>query len=177
MSSHHIVRENQEPALVVWDLVRYEDLAEFLEWSPLVIVTEQSMELVLSWGIRIDVVLGAHDGAFSGQEAPYFAPPGPDTVQTLIDLLSARQCDAVVVFGEESLLSTLQNAPWHIHISVVTTAWRWVRISADFHKWFPAGSVWRTFGRSMEPGEEVVSTRDGMIEFDAKSILWVGEKR
>lgn len=59
MSSHHIVRDEQEPALLIDDptalSAEYVDL--LLEWSPTVVVTSSALEKVLSWGIKIDVVV------------------------------------------------------------------------------------------------------------------------
>ena len=61
MSSHHIVKENQEPALLILntEAIPFEKLQELLEWSPTVIVTESSLEKAVGWGIKIDVVLAA----------------------------------------------------------------------------------------------------------------------
>lgn len=59
MSSHHIVRDEQEPALLIDDPIalsaEYVDL--LLEWSPTVIVTSNALDRVLAWGIKIDVVV------------------------------------------------------------------------------------------------------------------------
>lgn len=59
MSSHHIVRDEQEPALLIDDPIalsaEYVDL--LLEWSPTVIVTANALDEVLAWGIKIDVVV------------------------------------------------------------------------------------------------------------------------
>jgi len=59
MSSHHIVRDKQEPALLIDDPIalsaEYIDL--LLEWSPTVIVTSNALDEVLTWGIKIDVVV------------------------------------------------------------------------------------------------------------------------
>lgn len=59
MSSHHIVRDEQEPALLIDDPIalsaEYIDL--LLEWSPTVIVTSVALDEVLTWGIKIDVVV------------------------------------------------------------------------------------------------------------------------
>ena len=57
MSSHHFVKEDQEPALIIADAsaVSFEKIQELLEWSPTVIVMESSLEMVLSWGIKMDV--------------------------------------------------------------------------------------------------------------------------
>lgn len=59
MSSHHIVKDEQEPALLIADpsalSLQYVEL--LLEWSPTVLVTEPALREVLRWGIKVDVVV------------------------------------------------------------------------------------------------------------------------
>jgi len=59
MSSHHIVRDNQEPALLVLEAsqIAFEVIEELLEWSPSIIVHESQIELFLFRGIKIDAVI------------------------------------------------------------------------------------------------------------------------
>ncbi len=59
MSSHHIVREKQEPALLVLGLDSFSDelLGQLLEWSPTVIVTELTAERINAYGIKIDWII------------------------------------------------------------------------------------------------------------------------
>ncbi|SDK30012.1 hypothetical protein SAMN05421823_102392 [Catalinimonas alkaloidigena] len=58
MSSHHIVRDEQEPALLILtDQIPFALVGELLEWSPTVLVAEPALETVLSWGIKVDGVL------------------------------------------------------------------------------------------------------------------------
>jgi hypothetical protein len=59
MSSHHFVKEKQEPALLIvsqtgWD---FQHLQSLLEWVPTILVTEESAPKVLSLGIKVDVIL------------------------------------------------------------------------------------------------------------------------
>ena len=66
MSSHHIVRDDQEPALIIANgaSCNSELLGQLLEWSPLVIVLDSAMERVLDLGIKVDVLLGDFDRGF-----------------------------------------------------------------------------------------------------------------
>ncbi len=63
MSSHHIVRDKQEPALLIDDpsALSNEFVDLLLEWSPVVIVTSHALDKVLTWGIKIDVVVARLD--------------------------------------------------------------------------------------------------------------------
>lgn len=66
MSSHHIVRDDQEPALIIanGEACSQELLGQLLEWSPLIIVLDSAVERVFELGIKIDVLLGDFDRGF-----------------------------------------------------------------------------------------------------------------
>ena len=70
MSSHHIVKEKQEPALLIINLdgFNHEYLGQLLEWSPTVIVADTIVDEVLSLGIKIDAVLGEIKDNVSAQQ-------------------------------------------------------------------------------------------------------------
>ncbi len=67
MSSHHIVRDDQEPALIIANgaSCSFELLGQLLEWSPIVVVLDNAIERVLQLDIKIDVLLGDFDDDFN----------------------------------------------------------------------------------------------------------------
>ena len=66
MSSHHIVRDDQEPALIIANgaSCNPELLGQLLEWSPLVVVLDSAMVRVMELDIKVDVLLGDFDRGF-----------------------------------------------------------------------------------------------------------------
>ena len=70
MSSHHIVRDDQEPALIIANgaSCNEELLGQLLEWSPLVVVLDAAIERVIDLNIKVDVVLGDFDRGFNPHE-------------------------------------------------------------------------------------------------------------
>lgn len=70
MSSHHIVRDDQEPALIIANgaACQPELLGQLLEWSPLVIVLDSAIERVLPLNIKVDVLLGDFDRGFDPEQ-------------------------------------------------------------------------------------------------------------
>lgn len=66
MSSHHIVRDDQEPALIIanGESCSSELLGQLLEWSPLVVVLDSAMHRVNELGIKVDVLIGDFDHGF-----------------------------------------------------------------------------------------------------------------
>ncbi len=70
MSSHHIVRDKQEPALIIanGEACSFDLLSQLLEWSPIVMVLDGAITRVLELGIKVDVVLGDFDSAKNIEE-------------------------------------------------------------------------------------------------------------
>ncbi len=108
MSSHHIVREDQEPALIIANGApcSKELMGQLLEWSPLVIVLDSAMERVLELGIKVDVLLGDFDRGFDPEqyrEAQYpleivYTPDQDKTdLEKAFDFLIDRNIPAVYV--------------------------------------------------------------------------------
>lgn len=69
MSSHHFVKENQEPALIIANglACNMDLLGQLLEWSPYVVVLDGACEKVLSLGVKFDVLLGDFDRIDPGE--------------------------------------------------------------------------------------------------------------
>ena len=65
MSSHHIIRDKQEPALIIanGEACSMDLLEQLLEWSPTVIALDGALDRVMSLGIKVDVWLGDFDHA------------------------------------------------------------------------------------------------------------------
>jgi len=77
MSSHHIVRDDQEPALIIANgaSCSNELLGQLLEWSPFVIVLDSAIERVMELGIKVDVLLGDFDRGFDPEYYRNFQYP------------------------------------------------------------------------------------------------------
>ncbi len=70
MSSHHIVRDDQEPALIIANGAACDPelLGQLLEWSPLVVVLDSAIERVMELDIKVDVLLGDFDRGFEPEK-------------------------------------------------------------------------------------------------------------
>lgn len=63
MSSHHIVKDKQEPALIIanGEECSQELMGQLLEWQPTVMVLDGALERVLKLNIKVDILLGDFD--------------------------------------------------------------------------------------------------------------------
>ncbi len=92
MSSHHIVREKQEPALLIanGEACNFDLLGQLLEWSPTVVVLDSAIWRVLDLDIKVDVLLGDFDrdldlDAIRAQQYPLTIVHTPDQDKTDLD--------------------------------------------------------------------------------------------
>lgn len=108
MSSHHIVRDDQEPALIIANgaSCNPELLGQLLEWSPLVVVLDSAMVRVMKLDIKVDVLLGDFDRGFDPEiykisQYPIEIVHAPDQNKTdlekAFDYLIERKIPAVNV--------------------------------------------------------------------------------
>lgn len=183
MSSHHIIREDQEPALLILEVhsIETEQVQELLEWSPTVMVAEQSLAEVLSWGIKVDIVI-ARDSSISTLAAS-LQEQSPvkflshnshvKALSTALDYLIASRQKAVNVFTTESLESF--ESFLSLDISVFQSGKRWSFIrNGSYEKWFPAGIIIRVRPSDGQP--EIETDRDGIVTISREKGFWVSEE-
>ena len=101
MSSHHIVKEKQEPALIIanGESCSEELLGQLLEWSPFVIALDKAIFRVMELGIKVDLWMGDFDENYDFESIRFQQQPieiinTPDQDKTdlekAIDLLIER---------------------------------------------------------------------------------------
>ncbi|OYU79397.1 MAG: thiamine diphosphokinase [Flavobacterium sp. BFFFF1] len=160
MSSHHIVRDDQEPALIIanGEACTNELLGQLLEWSPLVVVLDSAMERVIELGIKVDVLLGDFDSGFNPEEfikdqQPIEIVYTPDQNKTdlekAFDYLIERKMPAVnVVWATgrrtDHTISNLTNIVRYrdlLKIVILDDYSKVFLLPRTFRKWYPANSI------------------------------------
>ena len=66
MSSHHFVREGQEPALIAlnWNDTLHQYALQLLEWQPFFICVESCLHQVLMSGLKPDAIIGEENESY-----------------------------------------------------------------------------------------------------------------
>ncbi|MBX2965239.1 MAG: hypothetical protein KF845_03770 [Cyclobacteriaceae bacterium] len=188
MSSHHVVKEDQEPALLIADAsaTPFPVVQELLEWSPTIIVLEQALPDVLLWGIKIDVVICRQNNVDRhvttlNDQAPVKVLSHPDNENPLPTacyfLIAAKYCAVNVLGAGFEMLE-----PFAAHLDVVTFCehkrWLYVR-NGKFEKWITRGA------KILFPPTVIsvdgldangVAANDGTIRIVSDSAFWVGEE-
>ncbi|SFA69479.1 thiamine pyrophosphokinase [Flavobacterium swingsii] len=159
MSSHHIVRDDQEPALIIANgaACSSELLGQLLEWSPLVIVLDSAIERVLELGIKVDVLLGDFDRGFDpeyykDQQFPLEIIYAPDQNKTdlekAFDYLIERKIPMVnVVWATgkraDHTITNLTNIVRYrnaLKIVIIDDHSKIFLLPAKFEKWYTAST-------------------------------------
>lgn len=195
MSSHHFVREGQEPALLITRRVTFESAMDLLEWAPKLIVTSDALESVLSWGVKIDVAVvdwGTDQSVYDllADSHPVDIIPCDQNEPALeralllsegpVNVLTTDVADLLDVIGpflanlEKTVVLFADHAKWTFH-------------SKNFKKWVPVGTVfylYRTRGDQVfdtngtkSNGDGYAAIRDGIVHFSSDAPFWVVEQQ
>ena len=192
MSSHHIVRENQEPALLISNAhaISFEKIQELLEWMPVVVVLSSEVETVIAWGIKVDVVITplAEMERWIDQlveQTPIRVisyNPDDDPLQTAFYFLTATKAAAVncVLADNEDLEKIESFSDLDIEAFVDNKLWSWMK-KGHFEKWFPAGTTLYLSPEAMKSefpdftSGSYRTTKDGIISLKSNKPFWIGE--
>lgn len=140
MSSHHIVREKQEPALLIMSLEGFlpENLGQLLEWSPTVIVAEDMYEHAESLGIKIDGVVTA-DTDFPVQENTRIINSTDNPLEDALRFLVGEAFPAVNIVTNEFALKEFALYQADINLVVFISNHKIFPVHSGFSKWQSAG--------------------------------------
>lgn len=186
MSSHHFVKEDQEPALIIADatIIPFTVVQELLEWSPTVIVLEEAVEAVISWGIKLDIVICEAarvnllvDSLRDQAPVKILSHQPNDGLPTAMMFLIAGKYNAVNVVG--CAPAQLESFAQQLDVVTFTSDKRWTYVrTGKFEKWLLKGTR-LSFPPTLTKMDGVstagVVLEDGMVGLQADSPFWVGE--
>ncbi|TZF82040.1 thiamine pyrophosphokinase [Pedobacter sp. BS3] len=140
MSSHHIVREKQEPALLIIDLedFNHEHLGQLLEWSPTVMVSYQAYEHADSLGVKIDAVL-TPDEHFPAQAHTLVLPTEDDPLSDGLKYFVGEQYPSVNIITNTFAVKDYALFVHDIDLVVYTPHKKIFPVRSGFSKWKTAG--------------------------------------
>ncbi|MBW4888609.1 thiamine pyrophosphokinase [Mucilaginibacter sp. HMF5004] len=183
MSSHHIVREKQEPALLVLGLANFTDelLGQLLEWSPTVMVTADTAEQLNAMGIKVDVVIEG-DNAELQSDIKTIPAKGDSLAVAALQYLIGNKYPAVNIITDEFAVGDYLPYISNINIVIYHKGQKIYPVHNGFSKWKPAGetiNVLNNTGRLNVTGldpineSEYTTTHDGFftLQFDAPFLL------
>jgi hypothetical protein len=194
MSSHHFIKEGQEPALILANAVFADHVSELLEWAPTIVVLEEAIEFVLQKGTKVDMVItidkhDAHAQAFQHQQPVRFVH-ARDNLSALgigLELLISQKQRSVniICVNAEDLIRTIDPFINLIEMNLVTEQCKYsYHDKGLFKKWLAAGDDLKLFsnsevkvsGRIARSGQTVRILEEGMVEMTSAAAFWLVEK-
>ena len=145
MSSHHIIREKQEPALLVLGMDTFSDelFGQLLEWSPTVIATYAVAEKLNAYGIKIDWILTDDEQETIQSDVKVLNLQGAPLVAIAINFLVNNQYPAVNVVTDEFILADYLPFSTSINLVIFCADEKIYPIHSGFSKWKPANEIVR----------------------------------
>jgi hypothetical protein len=193
VSSHHIVREDQEPALLILNAhaISFEKVQELLEWMPTVIVLSNQVETVLGWGIKVDVVLTPlaeleiWKNKLTDQAPIKFLiyKPGADPVAIAFQFLTATKVTAVncLVNDKNEMVQIESVTGLDVEVFFDQKLWRWMK-NGRFEKWVPTNTKLFLHPEELQSefpefsaGDYLIKN-DGIVSFNSSQSFWIGEE-
>jgi rhodanese-related sulfurtransferase len=196
MSSHHIVRDEQEPAVVIaeskkayWPLIQ-----QLLGWVPTVIVAEGCIDDILIMGIKIDIVICQEDNIEALKEKLQSQQPIKFLIKnhanvsfSAVKYLKNKGYKGVNIFGEfdiqkSMIINDQLIAIWH------DMQYRYLYSSQNiFQKWVTKNHPFNILQTQEDQifnlenlknnGDKTIyiSTTDGKVKISSDAPFWIGE--
>jgi thiamine pyrophosphokinase len=143
MSSHHIIREKQEPALLVLGLDNFDDelLGQLLEWSPTLMVTADIAEKLNAYGIKVDWIIADNVAGDIQSDVKVLQMNGePETIAAL-KFFTENNYPAVNVVTDEFVISDYLPYADKINLVIFYNNQKIYPVASGYSKWKPAGEI------------------------------------
>ena len=188
MSSHHIVREKQEPALLLLSLNNFSDelLGQLLEWSPTVITTPLVAEQVNAREIKIDIIVADEINDELQSDVKRIEQNGATSTGAAIQYLIQNDYKAVNIVTDIFELTAFEAFASLINIVIYSGNQKIFAVGPGFSKWKPAGEKIRilstyvsliTSGLKVAGNNDYITIADGLMKLDFDNgLLFVAEE-
>lgn len=187
MSSHHFVKENQEPALIVCSCssFSFENIEQLLEWAPYIIISSQSAEHFYSRGIHFDVCIGETDLNFPFMYKSVSLKDPSDFISEVLKEMADRNKNLNFVFENEDELkvANLQLTIPDLNVVCFTNDRKWILIHDKIERWYPKNKqVFFSSNEIQVEGDfrEIEGTfsmnNEGLLKAVGKAEFWLIEE-
>lgn len=143
MSSHHIIREKQEPALLILGLDNFDDelLGQLLEWSPTVVASDEMTEKLNAYGIKVDWIITDKNDADIQSDLKVLQMNGKQETATALKFLTDNNYPAVNVVADELNLEDYLSYINQINLVIFYNNQKIYPVTSGYSKWKPEGDI------------------------------------
>lgn len=185
MSSHHIVRENQEPALLVASIsaLDEEHLGQLLEWSPSILTDDYHVDFLLAEAIKVDIVFSTAAKGYDQDSIKHIALKA-DFMEEALGYLIAHNYAAVNIVCDQ-IEAAHHKFCKDINIVLFLEGRWYVFVAEGYKKWKPKGEqifvaenlLASYVGLDRVNDSVFITNADGFVEltFNTADFVLVGE--
>ncbi len=175
MSSHHIVREKQEPALFILSLNGFDEelLGQLLEWSPTLLIVGNIYKQVALMGIKIDVIIDNEQHNGFPEEIIIETTAKTNALTAGINYLISKGYPAVNLICNNFNYIEIKPFVKKIDLVVFANHKKYYPIKKGFSKWSVAnttiqifGNIKTYYGLKKLNEDTFVTIKDGFYSFD-----------
>ncbi len=143
MSSHHIIREKQEPALLILGLDNFDDelLGQLLEWSPTVVASDEMAEKLNAYGIKVDWIISDDLEDDIQSDIRLLQLTDQHEIITALNFLTENNYPAVNVVTDELDLEDYLPYINQINLVIFYNNQKIYPITSGYSKWKPEGEI------------------------------------
>lgn len=136
MSSHHIVRENQEPALIVDSIndLSEEYIGQLLEWSPTIFVSEQALNYFLQRDIKVDFLISNNPQVQPLQQDIKVLPLEKGIITDALEYLCSNDYKAANIISS-IIPKNIEEYCQRINLVVFSEQRKYVCVCEKYEKW------------------------------------------
>lgn len=189
MSSHHVIRDNQEAAVVVLDVenLNFEVLGDALAWSPFVIVSNQAAEVLHERAHKIDLIIGEEMNDFVAiheeqRDIQFLKQSSPMVVEAM-NIAIKNNHPAVLIFSHFKDELFKLKASFKIPVSVIDGTKKWTLVSSGkIKKWFKNTDYIEVdapqdvfLNDKKMVNSKACIQHDGLVELISSASFWLGE--
>lgn len=166
MSSHHIIRDEQEPPVLIFQLNdNWEALSEILGWSPILIIAPSLKETFELKQTKID--------GFLHKDEELAKPNKHDLIydyshlhNDLLRWIEERNCTAINIFCDFNITNNLFNQfkdrDLSIPIIFFTEKGKYImKPNSSFKKWYPEGFKMDIINDDIKRTENLIELENG----------------
>jgi thiamine pyrophosphokinase len=166
LSSHHIIRDEQEPPILVFDVYNnWQELTELLGWSPLLLIAPKLQDIFETKQINIDGYLIAEESKedASDQDLVY---DEKQPMTGLLNWIADQDCTALNCFCKVDLMKKMffkqLNQSLAIPFIFFTEEGKYIlKPSNEFKKWYPKGFRLFVLNENLIEVQNLEAVKDG----------------
>lgn len=166
MSSHHIIRDEQEPPIFVFQINdNWQELSEILGWSPILLISPSLKENFELRQTKIDgYLIEKNSGTVIGEKDLVYVDN--QLIESLLNWISTKKCTALNIFCNDDMMmdlfQKLNKKPLSIPFIFFTEKGKYIlKPNSKFKKWYPEKFKIDIINNDVKSVENLVQNQEG----------------